>query len=199
MVISVCDGLELSSRAQVGLVGTAREFRTSRAHLSMAASNADRTMSNASLLASLESHNSAFEALLSLIPARHYIRDETVDDEVRSKPRSSPPVGLLLRREQTWLTVWPRSPCLNSYLARQQVHEEQEEQGYTQTGAQRAIQEGKEGQGKLTFPLPSLPSASVPCSPGYISIKAHRLSPSSLLTVPVTDVCGIISFSLRSA
>lgn len=37
---------------------------------------------SSALFASLESHNSAFEALLSLIPARHYIRDETVDDEV---------------------------------------------------------------------------------------------------------------------
>lgn len=56
-------------------------------------------MSNAQLLASLESHNSAFEALLSLIPARHYIRDETVDDEVRTTHRT-------LSR--------PASPCMRS-------------------------------------------------------------------------------------
>lgn len=35
------------------------------------------------LLQSLEVHNAAFERLLSLIPAKHYIRTDTDQDQVR--------------------------------------------------------------------------------------------------------------------
>ncbi|KAL7415971.1 surfeit locus protein 6-domain-containing protein [Mrakia frigida] len=60
---------------------------------------------SSSLLASLESHNSAFEALLSLIPARHYIRDETMDDEhdnkyMKNKKNKSTPKQELKERSK---------------------------------------------------------------------------------------------------
>lgn len=61
-----------------------------------ASTSAAAGASSSSLLASLETHNQAFEALLSLIPARHYIRDEAVDDEVRSSSRLAPRRGALL-------------------------------------------------------------------------------------------------------
>lgn len=37
----------------------------------------------AALIDSLERHNAAFERLLALIPAKHYIRTETDQDQVR--------------------------------------------------------------------------------------------------------------------
>jgi len=44
------------------------------------------------LLQSLEVHNAAFERLLALIPAKHYIRTETDQDQVRRRRR--PPLSV---------------------------------------------------------------------------------------------------------
>ncbi|CED83055.1 Uncharacterized conserved protein [Phaffia rhodozyma] len=59
----------------------------------------------ATLLASLEAHNSAFEQLLSLIPAKHYIREEKTDEEhdnkyMKNKRKSALPKQELKERSK---------------------------------------------------------------------------------------------------